>query len=869
MSTGVVGGGEKKPPSLSSSSSSAAAAVMKKKNNNNKKGMVKKCNICLHQYKSQNLDKHMHSRTHHEAIERLKGGEQMHKCWACDVSVPGLEQFSKHIETKEHISKLFSLKQRKQSGFAVDYSNDELNALCAQRDQNRSLLKLQKHKEKQKKLRERKAAKFQEAFNQKSQMKDKDWSRLAKGFGPPGSHAAESKWSGNKSVAYPLNNENKQGMMNAEPVLESVSDEGAQTVDSFCWQTPKSITWSMKKSWSTSDQLAQSEIFSSWEEDESQQSQYTSRKQDKVALDQKRSCDAHTSDCPPVKKQCLRDVPSMKPRLTPSVCGEKVESECVSQSTSAAAPLRAPGLVQSHMDRLSIMLKNIRKSLDEERLPVSSSEDPDPKLTPVTVDGLKRNDQGKETTLSEDQYFSEKCPQKSSIKSQKCEAQTRKTKRKPSPRKQVNSLPASSADPQEKPELSQTRHVLPTLLSRSVSKTEANKPNLKVARGIRTSQKPSQAGAESRVLKPALQKLISSKSSQWRVNWKEIYQEATHRKLQKEKGMPRFGIELVTPLPPDSQGLEAEELAHFELDEGFQWESIECDTVTLPRSVNPSSKDACRLTAVEQKKRDVGENHSTSGTSRSSEFVADRLENCDINDDNTSETREFGRLQNLPPLDTLVCVKSEKPDDYCSEPMQEKAEHNRIQSFPVTQIKQEKQDFPNTDTLNKNLPKSQVNELLVMSLREDELCSSLEDVDSRLLRAQAALQTAFLEVQRLQMIKQQVTAEMSSLRSKRIDILQRIKSSRLDQTSDADSPGSAVQTHRRAAATSSEHQDTALDRSSFLQGTHTDSGDQRRTDLSLALVPGSESRKTHIEISKSSLPHLRQLSPEAQPSTTQ
>ncbi|MCJ8743965.1 hypothetical protein PDJAM_G00100840 [Pangasius djambal] len=627
-------------------------------------------------------------------------------------------------------------------------------------------------------------------------MKDKDWSTLAKGFGPPGSHAAKSKWSDNKSVSSPLNNENKQGMMNAEPVLESVSNKGAQTVDRFCWQTPKSITWSR------SDQLAQSEIFSSWEEDESQQSQYTSRKQDKVELDQKRSCDAHISESPPVKKQCLGDVSSLKPRLTPSVCGEKVESERVSQSTSAAAPLLAPGMVQSHMDHLSIMLKNIRKSLDKECLPVGPSEDPDPKLTPVTGDGLQRNEQGKETAFSDDQCFSEKCPQKSSIKSQKCEARVCKTKRKPSPRKQVNSLPASSADPQEKPEPAQTRHVLPTLLSRSVSKTEANKPNLKVARGIRTSQKPSQAGAESRVLKPALQKLISSKSSQWRVNWKEIYQEATHRKLEREKGMPRFGIELVTPLPPDSQGLAAEELAHFELDEGFQWASVECDTVSLPCSVNPTSGDACRLAAVEQNERDVGDNHSTSGMSRSSEFVADRLENCDINDDNTSETRDLGSLQDLTPLDTLVCVKTEKPDEYCSEPMQEKAEQNRIQSIPVTQIKQEKQDFPSTDTLNKNLPKSQVNELLVMSLREDELCSSLEDVDSRLLRAQAALQTAFLEVQRLQLIKQQVTAEMSSLRSKRIDILQRIKSSRLGQTCDADSPGSAVQTHRRAAGTS-------------------------------------------------------------------
>lgn len=67
--------------------------------------------------------------------------EQMHKCWACDVSLSGLEQFSRHIECEEHNSKLISLKQRTERGFKVDYSNDELKDLCVQRDHNRMLIK--------------------------------------------------------------------------------------------------------------------------------------------------------------------------------------------------------------------------------------------------------------------------------------------------------------------------------------------------------------------------------------------------------------------------------------------------------------------------------------------------------------------------------------------------------------------------------------------------------------------------------------------------------------------------------------------------------------------------------------------------------
>lgn len=388
-------------------------------------------------------------------------------------------------------------------------------------------VRLKKKKEKLKKLLERKAAKVQKASNQKSQTKDgAHWGKLGKGFVPPGSHAAKSKQSDNKSVACPINNENKPGKMDADPVLESRNDDRAQSVglNSVCSQTKcsKSVTWSMKEDVNFTSDAVQ-ENFSVWKENESQQSQDTSRKQDEVVLSQKRSCDSHVSDSPPAKKQYLRDVPSMKPRFTPSGCGEKVDSEHASQS---AALLRAPGLVQSHTDPLSVMLKNIRKSVAEERLTVGSSKDPDP------GEGSKQHKDSKETALSDVPNFSEK----SSIKSQKPEVC--QITRKSSLHQQETSLPSSSADPDQKPEPTQTRNVLPTLLSRSVSKTEANKPNLKVARGIHAPQKPSQA-SESRVLKPALQKLISSKSSQWRLNWKEMYEEATHRKLQREKGMPR------------------------------------------------------------------------------------------------------------------------------------------------------------------------------------------------------------------------------------------------------------------------------------------------------------------------------------------
>ncbi|KFQ18645.1 Zinc finger protein 106, partial [Merops nubicus] len=68
--------------------------------------------------------------------------------------------------------------------------------------------------------------------------------------------------------------------------------------------------------------------------------------------------------------------------------------------------------------------------------------------------------------------------------------------------------------------------------------------------------------------------------------------------------------------------------------------------------------------------------------------------------------------------------------------------------------------------------RSQVDQLLAISLREEELSKSLHSVDNSLLQARAALQAAYVEVQRFLVLKQQITMEMSTLRSQRIQILQ-------------------------------------------------------------------------------------------------
>ncbi|XP_061467279.1 zinc finger protein 106 isoform X2 [Rhineura floridana] len=68
--------------------------------------------------------------------------------------------------------------------------------------------------------------------------------------------------------------------------------------------------------------------------------------------------------------------------------------------------------------------------------------------------------------------------------------------------------------------------------------------------------------------------------------------------------------------------------------------------------------------------------------------------------------------------------------------------------------------------------RSQVDQLLSISLKEEELSKSLQCVDGSLVTARAALQAAYIEVQRLLVLKQQISVEMGALRSQRIQILQ-------------------------------------------------------------------------------------------------
>ncbi|XP_059897729.1 zinc finger protein 106-like isoform X3 [Gadus macrocephalus] len=65
----------------------------------------------------------------------------------------------------------------------------------------------------------------------------------------------------------------------------------------------------------------------------------------------------------------------------------------------------------------------------------------------------------------------------------------------------------------------------------------------------------------------------------------------------------------------------------------------------------------------------------------------------------------------------------------------------------------------------------EVGQLLTVSLREEDVCRALEELDRSLVQARNALQATYAEVQRLLALRLQFSTEVSGLRAKRIEIL--------------------------------------------------------------------------------------------------
>nr|XP_061798527.1 zinc finger protein 106-like [Nerophis lumbriciformis] len=312
---------------------------------------------------------------------------------------------------------------------------------------------------------------------------------------------------------------------------------------------------------------------------------------------------------------------------------------------------------------------------------------------------------------------------------------------------------------------------LPPVLKRDLTKRISNKtgshePNLHIARRIRNLSESRRTDSEKDSgIKPTVRQLISSSGFRRKVNWDQVYQEV-RKKQDKGKGMPRFGIEMVSN---EDQSQEEDDMAMLE---NFPWDS--------PIETAPSASS---------RKRSLSESSLAPPTERSPQEMPRR----------SSVAKECGGGTEKEQILNLAVEEAQKQaDKLMSEKVkglhalggnnsgveqmdgQGTAKRRRrprdvlnLDSSVVEQDAKRRKTKSKTDRLH-------IDQLLAVSLREEELSRSLQSVDTKLVQARAALEAAYLEVQRAMVVKQQITTEMSALREKRISLLKGMQAGNTD-----------------------------------------------------------------------------------------
>uniref|UniRef100_UPI0037E7FF14 zinc finger protein 106 n=1 Tax=Semicossyphus pulcher TaxID=241346 RepID=UPI0037E7FF14 len=321
----------------------------------------------------------------------------------------------------------------------------------------------------------------------------------------------------------------------------------------------------------------------------------------------------------------------------------------------------------------------------------------------------------------------------------------------------------------------------------SKNKTGSHEPNLNIARRVRNLSESRRSDTEKDSgLRPTVRQLISSSGSRRNVNWEQVYQEV-RKKQDKGKGMPRFGIEMV----PCEQEDQSQEEDNVPLLEGFQWESLmdaSAPGSSRKRSLSessiapPSSHSLFpSLLSKETVKREVPspEPQGSSDSTRPEYDEGNKDDQCQ--QEVEKMLGEFGdKAQKQPEKLISATVKALQRSDSVLGDSSSGTEQYDGQG--TGKRRRAAGDVPSAETsclehnnkrrkVKSKKERLQIDQLLAVSLREEELSHSLQTVDTSLIQARAALQAAYMEVQRLMVVKQQMTGEMNTLRNKRIELL--------------------------------------------------------------------------------------------------
>ncbi|XP_018086618.1 zinc finger protein 106 isoform X2 [Xenopus laevis] len=357
-----------------------------------------------------------------------------------------------------------------------------------------------------------------------------------------------------------------------------------------------------------------------------------------------------------------------------------------------------------------------------------------------------------------------------------------------------------------------TRHIS----SRSKTGSHLPEPNLHNARRIRnvSGHRKSETDKDSG-LKPTLRQILNA--SRRGINWEQVIQHVTKKKQELGKGLPRFGIEMVAHVQSEQEGLDFDEDTELSI-ENFPWEgicarkrslsesSIAIDKVSVYDIFNGRESESCRersIATIQGTLEQMGPNAS------STFMLQPKKEDDDVP---ISFATNFNAQSDLPLAETFQSQNIATADCPCTLQSANEDVHQRAGDASAVSPNMDagtdsctsgtelndgqgtgKKRRATGDASYSEIPclerktkrrkirgrkeRSQVDQLLNISLREEQLNNSLLSVDNDLHQSRATLQAAYLEVQRLLVLKQQITSEMSKMRTQRIHILQGLQGS--------------------------------------------------------------------------------------------
>ncbi|XP_034756446.1 zinc finger protein 106-like isoform X2 [Etheostoma cragini] len=713
------------------------------------------CVLCRRSYLKIEALEHVHGMLHHRELETVLGKDSFHDCQACKASSMGLNQYAEHITTAQHKAELKSLiaKNIKPISLCKTLSKETMDHILKR---NKTLKKEKKvkckEKKKQKQVAGQQRANMQQGASHKNNSKQVKMRRLQEKTYQQGGNNAVVQNKENKvsSLQRPLHQrestlQNQSGRLpclSREPAGHSphVRDQFTQSAQQLRYDE----NFSVKIETSQTGRLVRRPDNKPGRKPISQIGYYN----------QKYDGD-FTSDHLPHNGAII-----FVHDQNESTGSTQPARECSAQPDPAngsanAAPIRDVDV--------SAMLRQIRRALGV-REPCRADREARKQNSDVGV-RVADHSTTQQAGAEKEQRTG------GSFRNDVISATLHITSPDASPvqSSQVNSTDTSNVGNKQatfKVTKGTTQHCEKSSMFASYSNgpsnsrereaqgttdsqcsTTSSEPNLNVTQKVRVAHDLAKVqGGEEAGLKPTLNKLFSSSGAKSKSNWRMISEETKMKKQKSGKGTPRFGIQFVNPLSDQESSTQARD-NDISLSEGFHWESF-------PNS--PSGAHWTNLPPLPQHTTNNDSHPETQSASQLQEPLEQpgaALEGC------SSKTVKALSVK------VELNLKDEN-GDLRANSSASKRKHNMNDDIS------DKEPSGKKKKTKSNKDQSQMDQLLAVSLREDELSHSLQDLDKSLVQARNALQAAYTEVQRLLLLRQQFTAEVNSLRSQRIEILQ-------------------------------------------------------------------------------------------------